>query len=62
MNTQLNSTELAKLLRVSRQSIYNWLKSDEEFRKTATKTEKNYQFDLDKVRVWYDSKIKRIEW
>lgn len=57
----MNSTEIAKLLNVSRQSIYNWLKSDPEFKACCEKNKQRFIFDIDKVRVWYKEKTKPLE-
>lgn len=57
----MNTSEVAKLLNVSRQSIYNWLKSDQAFRDCAEKNDQRFLFDIEKVRVWYKEKTKPLE-
>jgi len=52
-------TELAKKLDCTRQSIYNWLKKDTEFRACATKPFNKYIFNEVMIKEWYEKKTKR---
>lgn len=51
MKTYLTTTELAKKLNVTRQSIYNWIKKGLPFVKVGSVI----RFDPDQVQEWIDS-------
>lgn len=51
--------ELSNKLNCSRQTIYNYLKNDEEFKKCSCKPFNKYLFNEVMVKDWYETKIKR---